>query len=274
MRTGTEVSFSSRRGRFASSQRELPVGSVETRISSNFIGSQASITATTGSGSPTCSGHVLEPGAAHALERSVEPPTCVLAACRHEQREVAGALLGTLAQRVEKLVGARGHVGYDQHAELPGHLCPLARGACHESSAGPGGSGRGRSVRAAVARQAVLALLNRAAALGAERDLIEPCDLALALDAGGVVLRQALRSACGCGCAAAARSEGSTRPSAGARPRPWARARSGLGVRTRTCGPRSYGAFAWTGISSVIASTWACSSTETASSSPRTQARL
>ena len=37
---------------------------------------------------------------------------------------------------------------------------------------------------------------------------------------------------------------------------------------------RAYGAFDWTGISSVVASMRACSSTEIALSSPRIQARL
>ena len=41
-----------RRGGSSPSHRETPVGSVETTISSNSIGSHASITATIGSGSP------------------------------------------------------------------------------------------------------------------------------------------------------------------------------------------------------------------------------
>ena len=52
----------------------------------------------------------------------------------------------------------------------------------------------------------------------------------------------------------------------------------GRGARTRSFRAeitrRAYGAFDWTGISSVVASMRACSSTEIALSSPRIQARL
>ena len=66
-RTVTAVRRSRRRGRSSPSQRDTPVGSVETTISSNSIGSQTSITATIGSGSPSLPLTFLSPALRIAL---------------------------------------------------------------------------------------------------------------------------------------------------------------------------------------------------------------
>ena len=97
----------------------------------------------------------------------------------------------------------------------------------------------------------------RPARRGARRPsaIVEPGDLALALDRGRGDPAAGRRSAWRSGCAAEARSAGWRRPSAGARPRRWARARGARAARTRSRAELPYRLAercAWTGISSVI----------------------
>ena len=87
-----------------------------------------------------------------------------------------------LAERFEQLIGPGGDIRDNEETELPRHAFTLLRKPAFLPLSG--------SIGAAVARQAVLVLLDRATALGAERDLVEAPDLALALEAGGVIRRK------------------------------------------------------------------------------------
>ncbi len=71
--TGASVSCSTRWGRSTCSHFELPVGSVETTISSYLPGSQASRTAAGASWSPTTPS-TFRPAATHALGRGRDSP--------------------------------------------------------------------------------------------------------------------------------------------------------------------------------------------------------
>src|SRR5439155_21624235 len=104
-----------------------------------------------------------------------------------------------LLQSTDELRSVSGDVRDDQHVELPGHrssFLPLATripragvqpaplisiGALQAPTPGP--APPDPSPLARVARQSVLVLLDRAAALRPVRQGLEPCDLAPALDA-------------------------------------------------------------------------------------------
>ena len=117
-------------------------------------------------------------------------------------------------------------------------------------------------------------LLDRAAALGAERDLLEPRDLALALDARGVVGGQSpIERADAVADLKREMRRGRAHELADVLDgRLAAEPVGALELAHRRSAV--YGAFACTGISSVSWSSCACWSTEIALSSPRIQARL